>query len=102
MITINVNDDQLEMHRLVQFSSRKWLELNSELEKWKKRYIKILWKAFPRGDYENWTVCQALFPHAEAVLASRPAKKKYLIYWSDILDRAGRYAVKQGNYMTAE
>ena len=32
-----------EMHRLVQLATRKWLEANKQLEKWKEQYIKILY-----------------------------------------------------------
>lgn len=67
LITTNFESDQFEMHRLVQFSTGKWLELNREAEKWEKKYIGIISEAFPIGDYEHRTTCQVLFPHVEAV-----------------------------------
>lgn len=42
-----------EMHRLVQLATRKWLEANEQLEKWKEQYIKILYEELPNGEYEN-------------------------------------------------
>ena len=47
LITTNVNRDQFEIHRLVQLSTRRWLELNGELDKWKNKYIMIISEAFP-------------------------------------------------------
>ncbi|MCJ1467445.1 hypothetical protein MMC07_006070 [Pseudocyphellaria aurata] len=102
LVRVNLNGDQFELHRLVQFSTRKWLELNCELEKWTEKYIEIIWIAFPTVNYENWTTCQMLFPHAEAVLTYHSEKIKYLIYRSEVLDKAGQYAGTQGNYLRAE
>ena len=103
LITTNVKDDHFEMHRLVQFSIRKWLALNIELEKWKRKYIKIIFEAFPGSqEYEDWKIYRPLIPHAEAMLAYRPAEKEHLIYWSGVLAIAGYYAITQGNYLTAE
>lgn len=71
LIITNIKKDQFELHRLVQFSARKWLELNNELEKWTEIYIRIVSEAFLGGDYKSWTICQVLFPHAKTVLAYR-------------------------------
>ena len=60
-----------EMHRLVQLATRKWLEANEQLEKWKEQYIKILYEELPNGEYENWTYCRALFPHAKSAVTQR-------------------------------
>ncbi|KAL8696332.1 MAG: hypothetical protein Q9201_007713, partial [Fulgogasparrea decipioides] len=54
LITLGIKNDVFEMHRLVQFATRKWLEQRQELERWKERYIAIIADAFPPGTYENW------------------------------------------------
>ena len=61
LVRIGVAEDAFDMHRLVQFSTKKWLRLRGELVQWQERYIGILGRAFPTGKYENWPVCQALF-----------------------------------------
>ncbi len=53
LISSNIEGNMFEMHRLVQFSTKKWLELCGELESWKERYIMIIDKAFPESEYEN-------------------------------------------------
>ena len=102
LIGMNVDGNVFEMHRLVQFSTRAWLEINSELEKWKEQYINVIDEAFPVGRYENWKTCLDLFPHAENVLAYRPINEAHLEKWSSILFNAAWYANDRGNYSTAE
>ena len=45
------------MHRLVQFTTKKWLELNQELDKWKEKYVRLIDNNYPVGRHENWAVC---------------------------------------------
>ena len=40
-----------EMHSLVQLATRKWLEVNGQLEVWKQCYIKNLSAEFPTGEH---------------------------------------------------
>jgi hypothetical protein len=53
-----VAKDAFDMHRLVQFPSKKFLELHGELVQWQERYIGILDEAFPTGEHANWPVPQ--------------------------------------------
>ena len=91
-----------EMHRLVQLSTRRWLELHGNLERWKEKYILNMSETFPTGHYENWTTYQALFPHAQELLAFQPAPNKCIIYRAAVLTNAGWYARAKGDYLTAE
>jgi tetratricopeptide (TPR) repeat protein len=102
LISSNIEGNVFEMHRLVQFSTKKWLGLYGEIERWKERYIMIMDRAFPEPEYENWTACQAMFPHAEVVLAYRPLNRKYLAQWATILSNAASYARDKGSYTVAE
>jgi tetratricopeptide (TPR) repeat protein len=102
LVGTNVEGKEFEMHRLVQFSTKKWLELRDELERWKEIYITIMEEAFPVGQHENWATCQRLFPHAEIVLTYRPANDAYLAQWALILFNAAWYADDKGNYNMAE
>lgn len=49
LVTLGVENDVFEMHRLVQFATRKWLEQRQKLERWKETYITIMVDAFPSG-----------------------------------------------------
>jgi hypothetical protein len=62
---------QFEMHRLVQFSTKTWLEIRGELEWWQGRYVEILDKAFTFAKYTASPVRQALFPHVQMLISHR-------------------------------
>ncbi|KAH6667983.1 hypothetical protein B0J14DRAFT_519380 [Halenospora varia] len=102
LVTMNFKGDEFEMHRLVQFSTKKWLELYDELENWKEKYIDIMENAFPVGRYENRTICGKLFPHAQTVLLFSPTNETYLEQWALILFKAAWYCSEIGSYNTAE
>jgi hypothetical protein len=53
LIATDVDGHQFEMHRFVQFSTRKWLELQGELEIWRERYVRLMDDSYPVGRYEN-------------------------------------------------
>jgi tetratricopeptide (TPR) repeat protein len=102
LINTGVSENLFDMHRLVQFSTRKWLELHAQLERWQTRYVNILCEAFPTGDYVDWRICRALFPHVEAMVAYRVDSTDYLTVWATVLYRGSWYAWASGRYGVAE
>ncbi|KAI4125120.1 MAG: hypothetical protein LQ338_004448, partial [Usnochroma carphineum] len=98
----NLEGGLFDMHRLVQLSTRRWLELFGDLERWTTRYIRMMSEVFPSGEYETWTLCRALLPHAEVMVRYQPADRQDLLCWTAVLNRAGWYAAATGNYSTAE
>ncbi|KAJ4298214.1 hypothetical protein N0V90_006113 [Kalmusia sp. IMI 367209] len=101
LIEMSANGQEFEMHRLVQFSTKKWLELSNELEPWKTTYVTLMDESFPKGQYENWPTCQALFPHAEAAFNSQPKDAQALETWASVLFKAAWYATEIGQYRKA-
>ncbi|KAK2788839.1 hypothetical protein FQN53_003026 [Emmonsiellopsis sp. PD_33] len=97
-LVTNMKESTFEMHRLVQFSMKKWLALNNEQEHWKERYIAIIREAFPLGKYENWGICQPLFPHAAVIQTYRPVRDMYLEKWADILYKAAVYTFEKHDF----
>jgi Tfp pilus assembly protein PilF len=102
LVATDVDGHQFEMHRLVQFSTRKWLELQGELEGWREKYVTLMDDSYPVGRYENWKACQALFPHAQAAVACRPTGGGALEAWASVLFKAAWYATEMGNYHGAK
>ncbi|XTI88858.1 hypothetical protein V2W45_1238678, partial [Cenococcum geophilum] len=102
LVEMNEEGNEFEMHRLVQFSTKKWLELYDELDKWKGTYVTLMDDSYPVGLHENWTVCQALFPHAQAAVAYRPTDIKPLEAWASVLFKAAWYTSEIGNYQAAQ
>jgi hypothetical protein len=74
----------------------------NELDKWKGTYVTLMDDSYPVGLYENWTVCQALFPHAQAAVACRPTDIKPLEAWASVLFKAAWYTSEMGNYQAAK
>ncbi|KAF7178168.1 hypothetical protein CNMCM7691_006840 [Aspergillus felis] len=97
LISINVDQRTFNMHGLVQLATRRWLEANGELEKWKRQYIRNLNAEFPTGEYENWAQCQVLFPHAKSAASQRPHERDSLMEWAAVLYKAAWYDMQKGN-----
>ncbi|OAL56170.1 TPR-like protein [Pyrenochaeta sp. DS3sAY3a] len=91
-----------EMHRLVQLATRKWLEEHGQLETWKQQSISSLCSVFPTGEHENWTECQALFPHAKSALSQPPQSQESRQQWAFLLYNAAWYAWQKGNISDAD
>ncbi|KAI1354330.1 P-loop containing nucleoside triphosphate hydrolase protein [Xylaria sp. FL0043] len=105
LITANERGDVFEMHGLVQLSTRIWLDVHGETEKFKKQYLSRMARAFPGRIFENWGIYRQLFPHAEKALHYRPNNQdnnKSLIDWTDILFYSGWFSNEQGKYTIAE
>ncbi len=90
-----------EMHALVQLAMRKWLEAHEQLEPWKQQFVKSLSTAFPPGEYENWAICQALFPHAKSAIAHRPKTESSLNEWASLMYNAAWYRHEKGSAVEA-
>ncbi|KFY67480.1 hypothetical protein V496_01551 [Pseudogymnoascus sp. VKM F-4515 (FW-2607)] len=91
-----------EMHRLVQLSTRKWVELNGQLEKWRSEAIKITARLLPGGDYETWSDCQILLPHVRTVMSFKATDQQDLLRAAAINTRLGWYYMLKGEAIRAE
>ncbi|OBT95198.2 hypothetical protein VE01_07633 [Pseudogymnoascus verrucosus] len=91
-----------EMHRLVQLSTRKWVELNGQLQKWRSEAIKITERLFPNGDYKTWSHCQILLPHVRTVMSSKATDQQDLLRVAAINTRLGWYYIQKGEAIRAE
>ena len=106
LITVQGKDGKIfEMHRLVQFSTRKWLESHGVVEKWKERCIMLLDDEFPETDdtsWDDWKKRRAMFSHVEAMLAYGPAKDRCLAQWIATLHRAASFANSKEDHLVAQ
>jgi tetratricopeptide (TPR) repeat protein len=95
------SEGSFEMHRLVQASTRKWLEVNNQLEHWKEIYTKILNAEF--NDYgENYSICKLAVPHVQAAIDCRPSSHVSLEIWAALLYAAGTFLILLGQYELSE
>jgi tetratricopeptide (TPR) repeat protein len=96
-----VNQRSFEIHRLVQISVVKWLEVRNELEVWKTTSVQPLAKTFPSGDFENWSMCKKLLPHAKKVLESSSGNETDLGL-ARLANNIGWYMRSKGQYNESE
>ena len=101
LITADINRQSFEIHRLVQLSMIKWLEIMKELEVWRTISIRILAKTFPNGEYENWIMCEKILPHAKNCLAYAPIDGTKLDLGT-LANNSGWYLSCKGRYKEAE
>lgn len=98
LIKIGTTEKLFEMHRLVQYSTRKWLELHHEAVAWQEKYIDLVDEALLEETYVNWIKCRPLFPHVEQVLLYNVEDERYIQKRAEILNRAAWYALQDGQY----
>jgi tetratricopeptide (TPR) repeat protein len=95
------SEGNFEMHRLVQTSTRKWLEVNNQLEHWKEVYTRMLNAKF--SDYgENYSICKVAIPHVQAAIDCRPSNRISLEMWAALLHSAGHFLIQLGQYELSE
>jgi tetratricopeptide (TPR) repeat protein len=95
------NGDNFEMHPLVQLSTRKWLEIHEEIEQRKEEALSLLSQKFPNGEHANWTICEALEPHAQIVLRYQSVSQGCRLERAKILHNSAWFALARGSYMVA-
>jgi tetratricopeptide (TPR) repeat protein len=96
------DEDNFEMHPLVQLSTRKWLEIQGEMEQRKEEALSLLAQKYPPGKPTNWKICEALEPHAQAVLKYHYAIKRHRLERAEVLHNSAWYAWARGDYGKAK
>ncbi|KAJ9625157.1 hypothetical protein H2203_005112 [Taxawa tesnikishii (nom. ined.)] len=88
------------MHRLVQISTRRWLEIAGKLDYWRTNALTVTSKKFPSGTYETWKTCEVLLPHARMVLCYtlRTVSERDEL---SLLSNVGWYIGERGDYREA-
>ena len=102
LISATAKTDMCEMHALVQFCTQVWLSSFSNTAGWKQKFIELMTREFPTGNFENWTKCQQLLPHIESLYDTEPATNELLKEWAQILTNAAWYMWMKGSYKTAQ
>ncbi len=102
LIRAEIGQQSFEMHHIVQLSIRKWLELNKQLERWRKESMGIIAKAFPDGQYETWATCQVLLPHSKEIMNYMLNDEEDVLNWAKIACNTGWYLYLRGEYKEAE
>jgi tetratricopeptide (TPR) repeat protein len=127
-ISTTVESTSWEMHRLVQDATQMWLgqlKQPTDAKKPKKLfkrlfqnrpqperppptetfYIRFLhnldWSYPAYSRYEDWSVCQILYPHALSIASRRPTSREALLAWASIMFSVSWHAKDIGQYKHA-
>ena len=90
------------IHRLVQLATRKWIETYGEIGRVQEEALRLVSEKFPNPKYENWTICEALEPHAQIVLNYIYDSEACKLHQARILYYSAGYARTQGRFKVAE
>ena len=91
-----------EMHRLVQLATRRWLEMQGQLERWKAQSVYNLDFFMPSRQFENWARCQVLFPHIKCIAKLQLQESSAFLQRSWLILKAAQYANDKGSSTDAE
>ncbi|KAF2717430.1 TPR-like protein [Polychaeton citri CBS 116435] len=96
-IKVTTNVQIWEMHRLVQDATQIWLEDQGRFSEVLEQFVHRLCVSFPTGRFEDWRVCNTLFPHARCVADHKPTNRDALLEWATIMYKSAWYALEQGS-----
>ncbi|OQE11585.1 hypothetical protein PENVUL_c002G01829 [Penicillium vulpinum] len=91
-----------DMHRLVQLSVQRWLEIRKQLNEWREKSKGIMAQMFPYEDYKEWSTCQKLLPHAKKVIEYISLSDTDRINMAKLVSKCGGYLIRQGAHNEAE
>ena len=99
LITVEKGKDAaFGMHRLVQLSTQKWLDLEGKTMYWRAQALEVLSNTFPVPTYDVWPTCEVLTPHVRIVLSHQFTTTKDLLRCSKLLNDTSHYARRIGRY----
>jgi tetratricopeptide (TPR) repeat protein len=102
LVREQVEGNVFEMHRLVQLSTRRWVELNKQLERWQSESIKVITRLFPSGQYETWLDCHILLPHVREIMSFKVTSSQDLLSLSSVNTNLGWFYILTGKFIMAE
>lgn len=95
-------DKHMDMHRLVQLVTRKWLISSGRMAEFVERAVKIVSSSYPYGDFETYQTCLRYAPHVNSVLATEGTNSKAeKINKAALLFKFGRYHYHNGEWRDA-
>lgn len=98
LVEMSSDSTEFKMHRLVQLSIRKWLEINHILQDRFDAYVNVISDHYPHGHYDQWIMYHQLYPHVQAALQLLPTDERLVPTWASLLDRVRWYLLTLKKY----
>ena len=94
---------KFSLHRLVQLSTRKWLERQGRLFMWEQAALAAVARLYPmQVEYDAWPLAQDLNAHVRVVLKYSITTKTCQVDRAHILHGLGHYLFQQGQDIEAQ
>lgn len=101
LVNKGTQESLLTLHRLVQLSIQGWLAYNDQKVFYAREALRRLASRFPDSRWDDWRLCESLFPHAEAVLRHETTSRANIIDRALLLYNVARFQWRQGMYSIA-
>lgn len=102
LVTITSDTNIRQTLPLVVFCIQHWLKSNDKTINFQQKFIHLMEKSFPTGDYETWETCQMLMPHIQS-LYETPSEAQHLSrVRANVMTKASWYMTLRGRYKEAE
>ncbi|KAG9250694.1 uncharacterized protein F5Z01DRAFT_693843, partial [Emericellopsis atlantica] len=99
----NRKNDTVDMHRLVQLVTRKWLATKGATDNFAVVALKVVLNAFPWGRFETRDICLQYLPHAHAVLVAYGKEVEAAnLHRASLLHNISGLFIHQGSWGNAE
>ena len=98
LVDVMADGDSFEMHALVQFCSRIWLQSFGTFESWKRTFLRIMSNEYPTWSYDTWEMCRRLEPHIRELVDDVPADGPDRLRLAKLLHNVGVYCLHSGMY----
>ena len=93
---------KFSLHRLVQLSTRRWLEHQGRLLMWEQAALATVARLYPTHvEYDDWPLAQDLDSHVRVVLKYTITTKTCQVARANILHGLGHYLFQQGHTIEA-
>lgn len=102
VITSDPKSETFSVHHLVQLAMRQRLSALNAKKKWVSEALCLLSKHFPNGEFESWSSCAALIPHALSVLKNDLYGPAEAIALGILQSKISWYYLQRGLYWHAE
>lgn len=102
LITEDVAENNVHIHRLIQITIRLWLRGSSLETQLAEKALDILSASFPSGKYGTWPQCESLLPHALAISQNPLVRETPSEKLPPLLSSIGRFQDHRTDFAEAE
>jgi tetratricopeptide (TPR) repeat protein len=101
LIRLDIETQTYSIHRMVQEAVKDQIGADQQAE-WAERVVRAVAQSFPEVNYQTWTLCERLIPHA--VLCTTHINHLVITSWAarNLLFQSGYYFYQRGQYWEAE